>query len=116
MASLGAGYYYYRALAPAVYPVHISIVIEYGNDVKDEYHYIYCNNTSLAALAAVANVKTGEEWGWLYVHSVNGFTGYKGGEGWYWIYYVNGEMKWDPIDSPILTENALIEWKREYYG
>ena len=114
MTSLGAGYYYYRTQSPAVYPVHVSVSIDYGNGMKKEWHYIYCTNTPLAALDAVANVETGEEWGMLYVHSVDGITGYKGGEGWFWIYYVNGEMKWDPIDSPILSENDLIEWKREH--
>ncbi|KPV63448.1 MAG: hypothetical protein AOA66_0924 [Candidatus Bathyarchaeota archaeon BA2] len=81
MASLGAGYYYYRALSPATYPVHISIIIDYGNSMEEEYHSIYCGNTPLAALDAVADVETGEEWGSLYVHSVNAVTGYKGGEG-----------------------------------
>ena len=116
MASLGAGYYYLRAQSLAVYPVHVSISIDYGNGIKEEWHYIYCNSTPLAALKAVANVEIGEEGGWLYVHSVNGVTGYKGGEGWYWVYYVNEEMGWDPIDSSILSENDLVEWKREYYG
>jgi hypothetical protein len=116
MISLGLGYYYVMAHSPTIHPAYISVSVDYGNGEREDYRNIYCNNTPLAAIKTVANVEIGEEWETLYVHSVNSVTGYKGGEGWFWIYYVNGELKWDPIDSAILNENDLVEWRREYYG
>lgn len=99
-------------------PVHVSILIDYGNDTTTTFEdvYLFRNATAFDALRAVANV-TSEYYVGLgtLVKGINGVLNDWMSTGVGWQYWING--KWGEVaaDKQILVNGDRLLWNYTTY-
>lgn len=120
-ATFSAGYHYYRYLDLSqrleAVPVHVTVSIDYGNEMTITFGdvYLFRNATALDALRAVANATTKPYTGFgLLVEGVNGVFN----EPWpgkSWQYWLNGEYGLEAADRRMLINGDKVDWNYTTY-
>lgn len=122
IASFSTAYYYYLYTdlfeKLRTVPVHISVIVAYGNGTTKTFPdvYLFRNATALDSLRAVANVTLQyTEFGVL-VTSVDGVSNDWGGAGVGWQYWVDDEWGSVAADRQILISGNQVTWNCTTWG